>query len=92
MRIRRQGDAMDVNSRRKHGTVKKSANLSINAGLLSQARRLGINLSQTLERRLAEMVRESRAKKRLKDNQAALKEYNDHVGRHGVFSDKLRRF
>lgn len=83
---------MDVNTRRKQGAVKKSTNLSINAGLLSQARRLGINLSQTLEQRLAEMVRESRAKKWLKGNQAALEDYNDHVERHGVFSDKLRRF
>jgi antitoxin CcdA len=92
MRIRRERDTMDVNTRRKQGAVKKSTNLSINAELLSQARRLGINLSQTLERRLAEMVRESRAKKWLKDNQAALGEYNDHIERHGVFSDKLRRF
>ena len=83
---------MDVNIRRKQGAVKKSANLSIDAGLLSQARRLKINLSRTLERRLAEIVRESQAKKWLKDNQAALEEYNDHVQRHGAFSDRLRRF
>jgi antitoxin CcdA len=92
MRILRQGEVMDINTRRKQGAVKKSTNLSINAELLSQARRLRINLSQTLERRLAEMVHESRAKKWLKDNQAALEEYNDHVERHGVFSDRLRRF
>ena len=83
---------MDIPTRRKQRAVKKSTNLSINAELLSQARRLGINLSQTLERRLAEMVRESRAKKWLDDNRTALEEYNDHVERHGVFSDRLRRF
>lgn len=83
---------MDVKVRHKQGAVKKSANLSINAELLSQARRLKINLSQTLERRLAEVVRELRARKWLKDNSAALEEYNDHVERHGTFSDRLRRF
>jgi len=83
---------VDIPTRRKQRAVKKSTNLSINAELLSQARRLGINLSQTLERRLAEMVRESRAKKWLDDNRTALEEYNDHVERHGVFSDRLRRF
>jgi antitoxin CcdA len=83
---------MDANTRRRQGALKKSTNLSINAELLNEARRLGINLSQALERRLAEMVRESRAKKWLKDNQAALEDYNSHIERHGAFSDRLRRF
>ena len=38
---------------------KKSANLSINADLLQQAKKLNINLSQTLEQHLAEIVRQA---------------------------------
>ena len=40
---------------------KKSANLSINADLLQQAKQLNINLSQTLAQHLAEIVRQARS-------------------------------
>ncbi|MBY0579643.1 MAG: type II toxin-antitoxin system CcdA family antitoxin [Burkholderiales bacterium] len=39
---------------------KKSANLSVNADLLNQARALDINLSQMLEKHLAETIRQAR--------------------------------
>ena len=71
---------------------RKPANLSINAELLQQAKELNINLSQTLERHLAEIVRQARREKWLEENREALDAYNRRVEAHGTFSDGLRRF
>ena len=71
---------------------KKSANLSINADLLQQAKQLNINLSQTLEHRLAEIIRQAQNKQWLEENQRALEEYNRRIEARGTFSDGLRRF
>lgn len=71
---------------------KKSANLSINADLLQQAKQLNINLSQTLELHLAEIVRQAQCEKWLAENRGALEEYNRRIEARGTFSDGLRRF
>ena len=71
---------------------KKSANLSINADLLQQAKKLNINLSQTLEQHLADIVREAQRSQWLQENQSALEEYNRRIEASGTFSDGLRRF
>ncbi len=71
---------------------KKSANLSINADLLQQAKQLNINLSQTLERHLIEIVRQAKNRRWLEENQNALDHYNRRVETQGIFSDGLRRF
>lgn len=71
---------------------KKPTNLSINSDLLRQAKACHINLSQTLEQRLIELVRESRRQEWLKENQAALVEYNSRIETRGAFGDSLRRF
>ena len=71
---------------------KKSANLSINADLLQQAKQLNINLSQTLEQHLAEIVRQAQRSQWLAENKGALDEYNRRIESRGTFSDSLRRF
>ena len=71
---------------------KKSANLSINADLLQQAKQLNINLSQTLEQRLSEIVRQTQRNQWLAENKSALDEYNRRIESRGAFSDSLRRF
>ena len=71
---------------------KKSANLSIDSGLLEQAKRLKLNLSQVLEAGLAESIRRHERKLWLEKNRAALDAYNEHIEKHGVFSDGLRSF
>lgn len=71
---------------------KKSANLSINADLLQQARQLNINLSQTLEQHLAEIIRQAQRSQWLVENKNALDDYNRRIEKHGTFSDGLRRF
>jgi len=71
---------------------KKSANLSINADLLQQAKQLNINLSQTLELRLAEIVRQAQSSLWLEKNKNTLDEDNRRIESRGTFSDGLRRF
>jgi len=71
---------------------KKSANLSVNSDLLRAARALKINLSQLLEVRLAEVVRQAQAERWLTENRSALEDYNARIEREGAFSDALRSF
>lgn len=72
--------------------AKKSANLSINADLLQQAKLLNINLSQTLELHLAEILRQAQRRQWLEENQDALDEYNRRIELQGIFGDGVRRF
>lgn len=71
---------------------KKAANLSIDSALLEEAKRLDLNLSQILEAGLSESIRKHQRDQWLKKNRAALEAYNEHVEKHGVFSDGLRSF
>ena len=77
---------------RDSGAGKRSANLTISAKLLDKARILKINLSQTLEERLAQVVREAEAEEWLAANRKAIDAYNARVERDGVWSDKVRGF
>lgn len=72
--------------------AKKPANLSVNGDLLDKARELEINLSATLEHALADAVRSKQRAQWLADNKAAIEIYNQHVDKHGVFSDGMRSF
>ena len=71
---------------------KKPANLSINSDLLQQAKEHHINLSQTLELRLTEMIRDEKRRNWMEENREAMEEYNRRIETHGVFSDGLRQF
>lgn len=71
---------------------KKSANLSINSDLLRQARERRLNLSQILELRLIELLREEKGQSWREENREAIEEYNRRVAAAGVFSEGLRRF
>ncbi len=71
---------------------KKATNLSINSDLLRQAKELNINLSQTVEQYLSELVREAKQQQWLTENQKAIAAYNERIDANGVFSDGLRKF
>jgi antitoxin CcdA len=73
-------------------TGKRPINLTISAKLLDKARNLKINLSRTLEARLAQLVREAEAEEWLAANRKAIDAYNARAERDGVWSDKLRGF
>lgn len=71
---------------------KKSTNLSINSDLLRQAKERRINISQALEQRLAELLREEKSRRWKEENREAIEDYNRRIEAHGTFSDGLRRF
>jgi antitoxin CcdA len=75
-----------------HSAPKRATNVTVNRDLLERARRLKINLSQALEDRLAELVREDLRRAWLAENGDAIEEYNRRAQSRGVFSDGLRRF
>jgi antitoxin CcdA len=71
---------------------KKAVNVSLNGDLLRQARDLGINLSQALEQRLTEEVRQRRAQDWADENRAAIEARRRWVEGNGLWSDGLRLF
>ena len=71
---------------------KKAANLSINSDLLRKAREKNINLSETLETRLTEILAKERRKEWKEENRDAIEAYNCRVQTEGVFSEGLRKF
>lgn len=81
-----------MNARLPASASKRPANVSVRAELLDKAKRLGINLSRTLEDRLAELVREAEGREWLAQNRRALDAYNKRIEREGVWSDGLRGF
>ena len=81
-----------MNARLPTSASKRPANVSVRAELLDKAKRLGINLSRTLEDRLAELVREAEAREWLARNRRALDAYNKRIEREGIWSDGLRGF
>lgn len=81
-----------MNARLPASASKRPANVSVRAELLDKAKRLGINLSRTLEDRLAELVREADAREWLARNRRALDAYNKRIEREGIWSDGLRGF
>ena len=72
--------------------LKKAVNLRIHQHLIDEARALNINLSQTLETSLIEVLRQKQQEAWLKDNQDAVASYNQRIEENGVFSDGLRQF
>jgi antitoxin CcdA len=67
---------------------KRAVNLFVDADLLDEARRLRINLSETLERRLRTIVRAEQERRWLDENRAAIEAYNQRVSRDGLLSDE----
>ena len=68
-------------------TRKRAVNLFVDAELLDDARRMEINISDTLEQRLRNLVRAEREKRWLSENQEAIAAYNRRVEEHGLLSD-----
>ena len=66
---------------------KRAVNLFVDADLLDEARRMRINVSETLERRLRTIVRAEQERRWLEDNKTALAAYNQRVSTHGLLSD-----
>lgn len=69
---------------------KRAVNLFVDAELLDEARRLRINISDTLERRLRTLVKAEREKRWLEENRDAIASINSFIDRHGLLAGRLR--
>jgi antitoxin CcdA len=67
---------------------KRAVNVFVDIELIDEARRMRINLSETLERRLRMMVRAEQEKRWVQENRAAIDAYNARVAAHGLLSDQ----
>lgn len=71
---------------------KKATNLSINSDLLRQAKELHINLSQTVEDHLANVVREAKQQQWLAENAEFIAAYNKRIEKEGLPLEQYRTF
>jgi antitoxin CcdA len=69
---------------------KRAVNLSVDAALVDEARRLNINISETLEQHLRSLVREVQEKLWQEENREAIASINTFIDRHGLLADRLR--
>jgi antitoxin CcdA len=75
----------------KERSVKKRAvNLFVDTELLDEARRMRINMSETLERRLRTIVRADQERRWLEENREAIASINAFIDRHGLIASRLR--
>ncbi|MFC3714919.1 type II toxin-antitoxin system CcdA family antitoxin [Luteimonas soli] len=73
------------------GYGKRATNVSVNQGLLEDAKALDINLSATLEKALEAEVRARKREQWLEENREAIAAYNARIERDGVFSPMFRK-
>ncbi|MCR6663517.1 MAG: type II toxin-antitoxin system CcdA family antitoxin [Luteimonas sp.] len=74
------------------GYGKRATNVSINQGLLEDAKALEINLSATLEKALEAEVRARKREQWLEENREAIAAYNARIARDGLAGDHVRAF
>jgi antitoxin CcdA len=101
--IRQTSAAMSATTRPSHeasaptrsagtASLRKPTNLSLAAGLVAEARALGINVSQAAEVGIAAAVARRRQERWLAENQAALDSSNAFVEQQGVPLARYRMF
>ena len=67
-------------------------NVSLDPSLISEARELGVNISQASARGLEQALAEARAERWLAENRAALEEWNIFADQHGLPLSAHRQF
>jgi antitoxin CcdA len=72
--------------------TRKSTNLSLDAQLVADAKAMGLNLSETAERAIAEAVREERVRRWQEENREAIEATNRYVEEHGLPLAEYRQF
>ncbi|WP_232831065.1 type II toxin-antitoxin system CcdA family antitoxin [Peristeroidobacter agariperforans] len=71
---------------------KSATNDDIRRDLLDAARASKINLSAILEQALIEQLRDAQDRQWREENRESIAAYNEHVEKHGVFSEGSRSF
>jgi antitoxin CcdA len=79
-------------NKRQDDGPKKATNVSLSEALVSEARQLGINVSQACEEGLESEVRRERTKRWQEENAAGFEAWNAFVERNGVPLAKYRKF
>jgi len=69
---------------------KRALNLFVDVELLEEARRLRINISETLERRLRTIVKAEQERRWLEENREAIASINTFIERNGLLASRLR--
>jgi antitoxin CcdA len=72
--------------------TRKATNISLDAGLLEQARELEINISRACERGLAEQISKAREERWLAENAKAIASYNEWVEHNELPLARYRQF
>ena len=83
---------MRMNFAAERRTPRKATNLSVRPELVEEARALGLNLSDVLERGLQQAIAEARREAWLTENRAALDSSNAWVAANGLPLAAKRRF
>lgn len=73
-------------------TPKKATNITLSADVLSEAKALGINISQACDQFLRDMVRQEQARRWQTDNAEFIAAYNEGIARDGLPPDAWRSF
>ena len=71
---------------------KKPTNVSLNAELVEEAKRLGINVSEACQTRLAAEVKQAREAAWKDENRAAIDSWNAYTRQNGLPLAKYRQF
>ena len=71
---------------------RKPTNVSLDAELLQEAKKLGINISRSAESGLRDAISMKRAELWKEQNKAALEASNSYVTKHGIPLAKHRKF
>ena len=72
--------------------TRKSTNLSLDAQLVADAKAMGLNLSETAERAIAEAIREEKVRRWKEENREAMEAYNKYIEEHGLPLAEFRQF
>ena len=73
-------------------TPKKATNITLSADVLSEAKALGINISQACDQFLRGVVKQEQARRWQADNAEFIAAYNEGVARDGLPLDAWRSF
>ena len=70
----------------------RATNLSLNAELVDEAKRLGVNISLAAGQGLAAAVKKARGERWLAENADALDSFNEYLEKHGLPLEEYRLF
>src|SRR5690606_14121726 len=82
----------DFMMRNEAPSVRKAANLSIDADLLAEAKALSVNISRAAEAGIADAVRKEKERAWKEENREAIEGWNAWVEEHGLPLAKYRQF